>query len=71
MQNFIAGGKAVAVPGEVKGYYEAWKRFGVVDWSTLVQPAIKLCEQGFIVDKPLATSVANWASTLLNDSNFR
>ncbi|XP_052225167.1 glutathione hydrolase 1 proenzyme-like [Dreissena polymorpha] len=42
-----AGGKAIAIPGEVRGLYEAWKLGGRLPWKQLFQPAIKLCMHGF------------------------
>ncbi len=43
----IEGGLAVGVPGSVAGLYEAWKKFGNLEWKQLVQPAIELAERGF------------------------
>ena len=45
---------AIAVPGEVRGFYEAWKQFGLVPWYRLIQPSIDLCYHGFEVPKALA-----------------
>ncbi|KAF3938182.1 Gamma-glutamyltranspeptidase [Dactylella cylindrospora] len=41
------GGLAVGIPGEVKGFYEAWKMYGRVEWKELFEPSIRLCEEGF------------------------
>ncbi len=43
----IEGGLAVGIPGSVAGLYEAWKKFGNLEWKQLVQPAIELAERGF------------------------
>ena len=50
------GPLSIAIPGEVKGYFEAKKRFGNKDISMLelFEPTIKLCEEGFKVTKNLA-----------------
>ncbi|XP_052215059.1 glutathione hydrolase 1 proenzyme-like isoform X2 [Dreissena polymorpha] len=53
-----AGGKAIAIPGEVRGLYEAWKLGGRLPWKQLFQPAIKLCMQGFNVSKALSENMA-------------
>ncbi|ESN98952.1 hypothetical protein HELRODRAFT_162424 [Helobdella robusta] len=52
------GGLAVAVPGEIKGFYNAWKRFGRLPWSDLLDPSIKLLENGFVVEKSLAKAIS-------------
>ena len=38
------GGGALAVPGEVAGYWKAWQLYGCVPWKELFQPAIHLAE---------------------------
>ncbi|XP_074640409.1 glutathione hydrolase 1 proenzyme-like [Tubulanus polymorphus] len=40
------GGTAIAIPGEIKGMYEAHQRFGGLKWSQLFTPVINLCEDG-------------------------
>ncbi|PFX23881.1 Gamma-glutamyltranspeptidase 1 [Stylophora pistillata] len=42
------GGAAAGVPGEVKGFYEAWKKYGgKIPWKDLVQPSIDMARDGF------------------------
>jgi len=50
------GGLSVAVPGELMGYWEAYKKYksGNVEWGELVQPTIDLCREGIIVTAYLA-----------------
>lgn len=48
--------RAVATPGTVRGLELAHMRFGSLPWSTLLQPAIALARDGFIVDASLARS---------------
>ena len=48
------------MPGEVRGMYEAWKRYHRLPWEKLVQPAIDLARNGFniteAVDDALKTT---------------
>jgi gamma-glutamyltranspeptidase/glutathione hydrolase len=49
--------KAVGVPGTVRGLYLAHSRFGKLPWKDLVLPAVKLAEDGFLLDDRLAASL--------------
>ncbi|KAH7922186.1 gamma-glutamyltranspeptidase [Leucogyrophana mollusca] len=46
------GGKAVGVPGELRGFREAHNRWGRLPWSRLVQPSVNLA-RGWTVDAEL------------------
>ncbi len=54
----LAGGAAIAVPGEVLGLYEAWKMFGRLPWADLVQPSIVLARDGAEV----SAFLGNWTN---------
>ena len=43
----LTGATAAGVPGEVKGFYEAWKKYGKLPWKNLVQPSIDMARNGF------------------------
>ncbi|GLV46802.1 uncharacterized protein CBL_20949 [Carabus blaptoides fortunei] len=45
------GALAVGVPGELRGYWAAHQRFGKLPWRSLVEPSIKLCENGYNMSK--------------------
>ncbi|MDB6123287.1 MAG: ggt [Pedosphaera sp.] len=49
--------RAVAVPGTVRGFAMAHRRFGSLPWSQLLQPAIALARDGYLVDMNLADSL--------------
>uniref|UniRef100_A0A1A9UHI7 Gamma-glutamyltransferase n=1 Tax=Glossina austeni TaxID=7395 RepID=A0A1A9UHI7_GLOAU len=53
----IIGARAVAVPGEMLGYWELHQRYGRLPWKSLFQPTIKLCKEGHIVSKFLAAAI--------------
>ncbi len=50
---------AVGVPGTVAGLYLAWKERGSQPWASLVDPAVKLARDGFVVSDALAGSLEN------------
>ncbi|CAH1233861.1 GGT1 [Branchiostoma lanceolatum] len=52
-----AGGLAVAVPGQVRGYWEAHQRYGKLPWRDLFQPAIRMAEEGFCIGRPLENAI--------------
>src|SRR5258708_5425284 len=39
----------IGVPGSVRGFYEASKRYGKLDWKAVVEPALKLASEGLVV----------------------
>uniref|UniRef100_A0A0K8TPF4 Putative gamma-glutamyltransferase n=1 Tax=Tabanus bromius TaxID=304241 RepID=A0A0K8TPF4_TABBR len=50
----VAGGLAVAVPGELKGYWALHRKYGKFPWKRLIEPSIKLCREGHVVSQFLA-----------------
>ncbi|CAG7822031.1 unnamed protein product [Allacma fusca] len=51
------GGLAVAVPGEMKGYWDLYNKFGGgVPWKRILQPTIDLCKNGFEVTRHTANA---------------
>ncbi|KAF7279318.1 hypothetical protein GWI33_007410 [Rhynchophorus ferrugineus] len=64
------GPLSIAVPGELKGYWELYKRFGTLKWQELIQPTIDICNNGYNMTRHQYTSLFN---NKLNDSdpNFR
>jgi len=54
----------IGVPGTVKGLWEASSHYGKLDWKTLVEPAVKLAREGFVVDEVLARSLKSQSSAM-------
>jgi len=48
---------AVGVPGTVAGLHMAWKEQGKLPWRRLVEPAIVIAREGFVVTDTLARSL--------------
>ncbi len=49
---------AVGVPGTVAGLYEVHCQYGKLSWKTVMQPAIALADQGFLVSPRMAGAIA-------------
>lgn len=45
----ITGERAIAVPGELKGYWALHQKYGKLEWSRLFDPIIELCRRGHVV----------------------
>ena len=59
----LTGRLASGVPGSVAGLYEAWRRYGRLDWAVLVAPAVTLAE-GHVIDASRSHSIAADAERL-------
>lgn len=51
------GYTSICTPGTVKGFAAMLERWGTRSWSDILQPAIKIAEEGFVVDPTLS---AGW-----------
>lgn len=47
-KEYELGAQAIGVPGEVKGYWELYKKLGSkkIPWKSLIEPALRICENG-------------------------
>jgi gamma-glutamyltranspeptidase/glutathione hydrolase len=57
----------VGVPGTVRGLSLAHETFGALPWADLVQPAVALAEDGFVVHESLARSLNRTLDRSNND----
>lgn len=67
----LIGAKAAGVPGTVAGFWEAHRRYGKLPWSKLVEPAIKLAEDGFVPAKILVDDIRNNYKRFQGLTNFQ
>lgn len=67
------GATAAGVPGEVKGFYKAWKKYGKLPWKDLVQPSIDMAKNGFPFgySAHYAASRSSVTRLLRNDAGHR
>jgi len=61
---------AIGVPGTVRGLEMAHKAYGTMGWKTLLEPAIALARDGFVVDPNLALNWEKWKEPVSNGTNF-
>ncbi|WP_043581044.1 gamma-glutamyltransferase [Gemmatimonas phototrophica] len=61
----IYGHLASGVPGAVAGLTALLERYGTMPLKTVMQPAIRLARDGFVVDTALAGSIARAANTMV------
>ena len=52
---------STGVPGTVAGLWLAHQRLGSLPWAVLVQPAVRLAEEGF----PFTRNISDWQNTML------
>ncbi len=55
----VVGGLSVGTPGTPKLMEDAHRRWGQSNWADLLQPAITLADEGFVVSPRMASSIAN------------
>ena len=67
LESYLSSG----VPGTVKGLYIAHQKFGLLPWNRLVNPALKLARDGFIITETLAKSLESNKEKLAKTSDGR
>ena len=69
-QRSLIGGLAAGVPGTVRGLQAAHKRYGTLPWAQLLQPAVELASEGFVVPPELAQMAAEKIAETAGKTNF-
>lgn len=57
-QDSLVGWRASGVPGSVRGFELAHKKYGKKSWANLLQPAVALAQKGFPVSYSLSKSLS-------------
>lgn len=72
INGLFLGGLSVAVPGELRGYWRLYNRFGGgVPWKDLIQPTIDLCKNGIRVTSFLQNMLKGQKEQLYGDTVLR
>lgn len=66
--DYRLGPLSIGTPGEVLGYWELYRKYGSLPWKDLVQPSVKLCEDGVILTKHMSDALR---PHLFQDDNLR
>ena len=56
----LDGHLAAGVPGTVDGMWEAYSKYGSLTWEELVQPAIDLAQNGFVLTQKEADGLNSY-----------
>lgn len=67
----VTGPKSIAVPGELRGYWELHQRYGRLPWHTLVKPTIDLCRKGHIVSDYMASALLKREAIILASPSLK
>lgn len=65
------GGLSVAVPGELAGLHQAWKKYGKLPWKRLVKPAEHIAHLGFKISPYLHFLMEETKSDIFEDEGLR
>jgi gamma-glutamyltranspeptidase/glutathione hydrolase/leukotriene-C4 hydrolase len=65
------GGKAVAVPGDLKGLWELHQNYGSLKWKDLLRPVIDMCNNGHRVGPFLHEMIVEYEDELLAEPSLK
>jgi len=67
----VLGAHAVGIPGSVAGVFEVYKEFGSLPFKELIQPAIDLAKNGFIITRKQADDLNNATDRFRKVNNYK
>ena len=67
----VLGAHAVGIPGSVAGVFEVYKKFGSLPFKELIQPAIDLAKNGFIITRKQADDLNNATDRFRKVNNYK
>ena len=67
----VLGAYAVGIPGSVAGVFEVYKKFGSLPFKELIQPAIDLAKNGFIITRKQADDLNNATDRFRKVNNYK
>ncbi|KAL8471998.1 hypothetical protein ACS0TY_029293 [Phlomoides rotata] len=78
-QNMYAGNAAlkasgilsIAVPGELAGLENAWRKYGRIPWKRLVVPAARIAKKGFKISPYLRMQMVSSEALIMRDEGLR
>lgn len=65
------GGLSIDVPGELAGLWALHQKYDVLSWADLIEPSIKLCEEGPAMSNYLNNILKNLTDKILGNRRFR
>lgn len=65
------GGLAVAVPGELKGYWALHQKYGKLPWAELFVEAIRQCEEGIEAAPFVQKCLKQYEALVMNSPSLR
>ncbi|MFZ1294858.1 MAG: gamma-glutamyltransferase [Pseudomonadales bacterium] len=65
------GAKSIGVPGTLAGLDHVLRAYGTLDWKELIEPAIELAHDGYVLNATQAASLAMGRERLLRNEEAR
>ncbi|KAL9951555.1 hypothetical protein ACROYT_G044239 [Oculina patagonica] len=63
-------GEFIGVPGELRGFEVAWKKYGRLPWKDLFEPAIEIATKGFPANHALVAAVRENGANITHDAGL-